>query len=113
MPFPTVGCIWFSSDKSPFFHTIMRIVFGGPQKQMVRVDAFWVVASVTDHKAVRDKPLHENPCHPVSHSHSALETELPVSKGILGGLPVPAFIIAALIDLRHKSIDNFSHGWAP
>lgn len=87
---------------------IFRILFGRPQKQVLRPYADAVVAPMADHKAVWNLSVGENPTKPMRGPNSALSHgALPVAAVALAAGPLPTF--AGFVHAPPEQINVFIH----
>jgi hypothetical protein len=94
---------------SSLFHHILHVLFVSGEKQMRRVTAKSVVASVTDFKFCWHRPISHNPgdhvCHPASNlSVKRAKLTVPSVRGT--HRPRPAFIFAASVNFGPKMGDR-------
>lgn len=64
---------------SAFRHHVTAVIFVSAEEEMVGTNAGWVIAFVTDKKAVRYRTMSEDPRHAMGSKSFPFDSELPVA----------------------------------
>lgn len=92
---------------SALFNHVLRVVFLGSEKQVIRINARRIVALVKNEKVLRNLSECKFPSNPVSKSRTVVHRKSTIAKGsILASSPNPALIFGCLLYLLPKS---FTH----
>lgn len=96
------------STSSAFLQRVLNIVLVGAEKQVRRVYAWRIVASVANAHACRDGAVRQNPRYSVGTNTSSLELKSSVFVWINSASPSPA--LTGLLSLTPEAFGNFHVG---
>ena len=71
-------------------HAISEVILRCPDKEMIRIDTAWDIASVTDHEALRNWPTMQLPRDAMSTLQLAASFDLPITRRARCPYPEPA-----------------------
>lgn len=93
--------LWASKILTPALFLLILVVIGPcTKKQMGRVDARRIIASMANTQAFSDRAIFKS----VRNAMRPYTVQHPVTKIIFGRLPLPTFIWASLFDFRPKPL---------
>jgi len=102
-----VGVSFFRSNKSTFFNRVLSVLFGCSQKQVLRITARRVVATMTDEQPIDGCVVGEEKSQPMRSNTLAVQPKTSVTLGVTIAHPGPALIWQPHFHLLPKSLANW------
>lgn len=91
------GMMSVTTLNSPLAHSVGKVLTMRCEEEVVRSEAWWIVASMGDLHAGRDWPIRDNPHAAVGIPHPSVKPELPIPQRGTSSSPHPA--LSAAVDV--------------